>query len=137
MPTTLQLEFGQPASLVVGVGTPAVVAVIPRTLPFLIALPGRNTVPLTLTATGFWPGTLLDPPGFWHSAVAEPTAEMSILMSPLPRPERLIPLAVTAKVVASLLKVGDGFLKCTLPATAAVDVTRIVTAAKARTTAAR
>jgi hypothetical protein len=51
MPTTLQLLCGQPGCSEVGVGTPAVVAPTPLTVPFLTALPGRKNVPLRFTAT--------------------------------------------------------------------------------------
>ena len=97
----LQFEFGQPASLAVGVGGGCVVTQALK-LPFLIWVDGIVIEPLGLTGVLFWPGAVL-PPWFVQSVVALPVVLTVMVTSPLPRPARL---KQVVKVVPLSVKVG-------------------------------
>src|SRR5262249_37894287 len=82
----VQLSFEQPAWAGVGWGGGSVVT-SKATLPFLTALAGIASVPVTVTAAGFWPGDAL-PPWLVQVVVGSAVAESVISTSPLPSPAR-------------------------------------------------
>src|SRR5262249_49164720 len=107
----VQLLFGHPPSIPVGCAGGFVVTLI-ATVPFLIALAGIASVPVTVICPGFCPGAWL-PPWFVQVTVGVAVAERVTRMSPLPRPARS-PDAVSVRPLS--VNVGDLGLKWTLAA---------------------
>jgi len=114
---SVQLEFGQSGAPGTGEAGGLVVT-LNEALPFFTEPAGTIPVPLAVKF-GFWPGTLLEPPGFVQSRFAVPLASSATTMSPFPSPARA-PAALSVR--ALLLEVNTGLpcLKWALAASASV-----------------
>src|SRR6266540_4323633 len=109
----VQVAFGHPAAAAVGWTGGSVVTSKAR-VPFLTSLAGMASLPLTVTAAGFWPGAAL-PPWLVQVVVGMAVAVSVISTSPLPRPASA---PAASRVVPRSVNVGLPFLKCTLAAEA-------------------